>query len=110
MTLNDLVALAKQGYKPADVKELISMAEVPQTATEAPQTDTVEHEVEIPAQADTNALQQAMADEIAELKAQLQKTNEALKTAQRVNTQQNVQISTKQSDVDVINDWARSFM
>ena len=27
ITLNDIVALAKQGYKPGDIKELISLSE-----------------------------------------------------------------------------------
>ena len=28
ITLNDIVALAKQGYKPGDIKELISLSEM----------------------------------------------------------------------------------
>lgn len=121
MNLSDIIALAKQGYKPDDIKELINMADsgnqptqtdtnMPdptQTDTEPTQTDT---ENQTQAQTDTvSATDEAILKEMEALKAQLAKSNEALKAAQKANTQQNVQTST-QSDSERIADWARSFM
>lgn len=117
MNLVDLIALAKQGYKPADVERLIALADESQQTqptqadtddTQPTQTDT--YPEEIPAQPTQTDTEKAQADRIAELEKQLADTNKALKTAQDFNRRQNAQPLSTQSDSDRVNEWARSFM
>ena len=37
MNLNDIIALAKQGYKPADIRELIALADVTEPEATSPE-------------------------------------------------------------------------
>jgi len=116
MNLGDLIALAKQGYTPSDVKELIALADTQPEApvTEPTQTDTLPTQTDTPAieptQADTlQAQNEELNKRIVELEKQLTDTNTALKNAQKLNVHTNI-AQDKQSDSARIEDWARSFM
>lgn len=96
VSLSDLIALAKAGYTPANVKELITLSETVDAAkTEEPQgaaaaTDepkTVSPEPEKPT-APENASEQATQEETVDYKALYEKTAEELKAAQQANRSQ----------------------
>lgn len=111
MKLNDIIALAKQGYKQSDIKELISMAET---------DNNTEISSDVPASEDSNILDTplgepdvptpAQIEEIELLKAELQKKEEALKAAQLSNIKQNIQPTDTKSDNDILMDMCRGFI
>lgn len=130
MNLTDIIALAKQGYKPDDIKELIALGNTaPDNAGGQTQTDTdgqtntqTGTDGTETTQTGTNGTEdtqtgtdntqlEAMQEEIKKLQTQLSDTTKALKTAQQANTQHNVQgNTTQQSDADAVAEWAKSFM
>lgn len=111
MKITDIVALAKQGYTVADVKELLSMAETtqePETVTEVQKTVPKESpkDAEEPQEVETinyKELYSSAMDEINSLKAQLD-------TAQKHNTSSNIAPLNVSTDEEVINDLVRAFM
>lgn len=114
MNLTDIIALAKQGYKPSDIKELINIAE---PVAEQGQTETepgqIGGEPETVPGDNGVELEKIISDQKAELdaiKAQLEESTKALKAAQKANIHQNYKPqSTENTDANIA-DWARSFM
>lgn len=116
MNLNDIIALAKQGYKPSDIKELISLSEMSNGAVETPpeETRTEEPPVDEPnAENDTTTpenepmvdykkLYEESQSQISEMKTQIEKI-------QKDNTRQNMQGDTPSAQ-DTLNDIVKSFM
>ena len=110
ISFGDIVALAKQGYKPADIKELMAL-DIPET-TEAPETETP---AEVPADPevsdDTATAAKVTAQPAedttkdAEIEALRAKVSELQKTNQTVNQSGNE--PDPQNDLD---DIVRSFM
>lgn len=82
MKINDIIALAKQGYKPADIKELISLAEPENKEDDEPEDDPLEESNDTrdtpPAQEDENK------DEV-DYKKLYEETEKKLKAAQAAN-------------------------
>lgn len=112
MNLNDIIALAKQGYKPADIKELIEMAaEVPtQTDTEPTQTDTEPTQTDTIQQVTETATEPTQTDtEADKLRKQLADSQEALKKAQQANVQRNIADQVKKPE-ETLADMFASFM
>ena len=111
MKITDIVALAKQGYTVADVKELLSLAETtpdPETLTEVQKTEPKE------SPKDTEEPQEAEAINYKELYTSATKEIESLKTqldtAQKHNTSSNIAPLNVSTDEEVINDLVRAFM
>ena len=109
LKFGDLVALAKQGYKPADIKELMAL-DIPE-ATEAPETETP---AEVPADPEVSddtataakaTAQPAEDNKDAEIEALKAKVSELQKTNQA--TDQSGNTPDPQEDLD---DIVRSFM
>ena len=113
MTITDIIALAKQGYKPSDIKELISMTEadrdslrssvntseaVDTTETKIEEVEAVVEEVEV---ADPQP-------SIDEMKLQIQQLKEDLKKAQQVNVSQTT--TQTSSNEDDLKELFRDFM
>ena len=111
MKITDIVALAKQGYTVADVKELLSLAETtpdPEPVTEVQKTEPKE------SPQDTKEPQEAEAINYKELYTSATKEIESLKTqldtAQKHNTSSNIAPLNVSTDEEVINDLVRAFM
>ena len=114
MNLSDIIALAKAGYKPNDIKELIELGKEAQTSgvekpaeaepKEAAQPDP-EKTVEKPAPAVTGET-----DKIKELEAQLAQVRKDLETAQKSNTMHNNISASGPDPQQTINDLVRNFM
>lgn len=96
VSLTDLIALAKAGYTPANVKELITLsetadaakAEEPQGAPEAPTEPKSESPEPEKTTATENEPKQATQEEIVDYKALYEKTAAELKAAQAANRSQ----------------------
>lgn len=115
MNLGDIIALAKAGYKPGDIKELIELSKETQlTGAEKPaeiepkevtQPDP-EKADEKPATADTGST-----DKIKELEAQLAQLRQDLAKAQSKNiTRDNSGAAGAPDPQAVLNEIARKFM
>ena len=120
MTFSDIMALAKNGYKPGDIKELMALQteqseqsganESNQEQSEqSEQSGANESNQEQPEQSGANEME-ALKNQIAELTKKLNDTQSELHKAQKANTQTNVKKDSGQSDTERLNDWARSFM
>lgn len=112
MNFSDIIALAKNGYSPKDIKDLI------QLATEVEAEETPEE-----GKADTDALEESKTEdtgtehkeepkadtETAELQQQLDDLRKQLEIAQRANINRNVE-KEKESDRDIIDSAFRNLL
>ena len=113
MTITDIIALAKQGYKPSDIKELISMTEADRdslrssvnTSEAVDTTETKTEEVEAVVEEVEVADPQPSIDE---MKLQIQQLKEDLKKAQQVNVSQTT--TQTSSNEDDLKELFRDFM
>lgn len=113
MNFNDILALAKQGYKPADIKELIALPTpadepAPEPATETQEVQATEEQKEAEPPAESGDDYKKIIDELNE---KLKATEEKLNKLQHENVRRNIaDTQEKRSDVDVFNDAMRNFM
>lgn len=112
MTLNDIITLAKQGYKPADIKELIQMSEgqddAPQVEQSAISTQSENSESEN-APIEEDAVQAPEAEQSVDYKKLYEEEKKKVETIQQSNVKKNIQ-GNETSDIDVFNELAKSFM
>lgn len=113
MNLTDVIALAKAGYKPADIKELVSLAEPEQKddskddSKDEPKEDSKEDPKE------DSKDEPKDNKEIEDLKKEISDLKQALKTAQEANVKKDAsgnEGAKKQTDLDILADYAKSFM
>ena len=122
LNLTDIVALAKQGYKPNDIKELIELTkEAPeddkgdqgtQPRPEEPGKPSEDKPLE-DNQKDGEASNDQLdyKEEVEKLKAQLQETENKLSKLQKENTRRNADTDEdKKSDAEAFADVMKSFM
>ena len=120
MLLKDLITLAKAGYAPATVKEILAMESQTETVSEeapaaVPKEETQpEAKNEKPAE-DAKPLPEdivsALEKQLQQLKRELDTNKEALKKAQKENASRDNSANTKQkSEKEVLEDIARSYM
>ena len=114
----DIVALAKQGYKPSDIKELLSFVSSEDGApkedkniqgekTEEPETGKEQPEKE--QQKPTEEPQKVVA--IDEYKKKVEELEKELENLKKENTKKDVSGNASQkSDEDILNDITRSYM
>ena len=115
LNFGDIVALAKQGYKPADIKELMSLDIPDDTTAPAPaQPDKVNPEPApepTPAPSDTETPAKATGQpvESEEDKARIAELEKQIKELQSTNQSKDVsgKVQDPQTDID---DFVRSFM
>lgn len=111
MKLTDIIALAKQGYKPADIRELIALAEETSTTpsedpTEPAPAPVIEPEPEEPAAAAETA-----GPEQSEMLDKVNRLEEKLKSLQENNTRRpRPEEPPKKSDEAILKDMVRRFM
>ncbi len=118
LNLTDIVALAKQGYKPNDIKELIELTkEAPAEVPSEVQPTTEEAPAEIKPTEDNQKDGVASSDqldykeEVEKLKAQLQETENKLSKLQKENVRRNADTDeNKQSDAEAFADVMKEFM
>lgn len=118
MNLSDIVALAKQGYKPSDIKELLSLASSeegnPKEDKKAQEEKTEQHEdgKEQPNEAPKNSTEDSSekAGAIDEYKNKIAELEEKVKSLQSANVHKDNSDSKQESDEDILNDITRSFM
>ena len=109
MTLTDIIALAKQGYKPGDIKELIEIAKTAEheDKTEPPvEPAKTEPPVE-PAKTEPPVDYTA---EIEKLKAENEKIKSDLAKAQEMNRTASNPDDETESDDEIIKNMVLSFM
>lgn len=119
MTFSDIMALAKNGYKPGDIKELMALQPDTEQSEQSGADESNQEQSEQSGANESNQEQseqsnanemEALKNQIAELTKKLNDTQSQLKQAQKANTQTNVKKESGQSDTERLNDWARSFM
>ena len=112
MTLNDIITLAKQGYKPADIKELIQMAEGQDDAPQVEQV-AISTQSEEPESEETpiveDAAQAPEVEQSVDYKKLYEEEKKKVETIQQSNVKKNIQ-GNETSDIDVFNELAKSFM
>lgn len=119
MIFGDIIALAKQGYKPADIKELLALstedAAPAQKPAETPAEESGHPEPEKAPDAaapetvkeDTN---EDLQKQISDLKKQLEKTQADLEIAQKANRSGPEKASDTKTPEDALADLVRSYM
>ena len=118
LNLNDIIALAKQGYKPADIKELIELSKTEEQVEKSggvddqpisppPQTDELEKE----APKEEEKKDGADSDEkIVDYKAKAEELEKKISELQKANTKQNADKSDHKSDAELFADVMKTFM
>lgn len=114
LKLDDIFALAKQGYKPSDIKELIELSKEAEVKTEEvpdqeekENTSTPSHTV---APEEGKPSESAEASEVVDYKKKAEELEKKLSDLQRANTQKNIADTDEKSDSEVIADLMKSFM
>lgn len=122
----DIIDLAKAGYKPGDVKELLQIANEQKAVTEESPVTTPKEDVQPEAEKAPNAnadtpvseTQPEQADALKELQLQIEtlrkqsdEKDKLIKQIQKDNASRNIKSEAKEkSEDDVLADIARSFM
>lgn len=97
MNISDIIALAKQGYKPSDIRDLMTLASETAQAemkeTEAPAESsaaesTAEDNTEAPV--DYESLYKAQTKELDQIRGELNTVKEDLKQAQKANSNKDI--------------------
>lgn len=115
ITIGDIVALAKSGYKPADVKEIIALSKE-ETKTETPKENMSPLPTDSVAVAPTEPVEgekkESETEPEPDYKALYEKTQIELKEAQKAN--RTINISTGDDDTkpdkDILTDLFKEFM
>lgn len=117
MNLSDIVALAKQGYKPSDIKELLSLVsskeETSKEEENIQEEKTEQHEdgKEQPDEAPKNSTEDSSdKDSVIDYKKKIAELEEKVKSLQNANVHMDNSDSKQESDEDILNDITRSFM
>lgn len=122
LNLTDIVALAKQGYKPNDIKELIELTkEAPEGKPEDQEKQPKPEEPEKPSEdkpkeeekkdGKASPDQLDYKEEVEKLKAQLQETENKLSKLQKENVRRNADPDEpEKSDAEAFADVMKSFM
>ena len=117
MNLTDIVALAKQGYKPSDIKELLDMVsskeEQPKEENNIQEEKMEQHEdgKEQPEEAPKNSTEDSSEKaSVIDYKKKIAELEEKVKSLQSANVHKDNSDSKQESDEDILNNITRSFM
>lgn len=114
LNLNDIIALAKQGYKPADVKELIELSKTAEASEEdQEQPKEIPEQPEEVKEAPKEEEKKDGADEadkIVDYKKKAEELEKKISELQKANTKQNADKSDHKSDAELFADVMKSFM
>ena len=111
MKLDDIIALAKQGYKPGDIKELLSMAEEnktaePETLPEEPAQQAAATPEEQPP---VDTVEQAQTDNTAVLEDKIKELEGKLQQAQQANLDASTAPKKEETAADILADYLQKF-
>lgn len=111
MKLDDIIALAKQGYKPGDIKELLSMAEEnktaePETLPEEPAQQAAATPEEQPP---VDTVEQAQTDNTAVLEDKIKELEGKLQQAQQANLDASTAPKKEETATDILADYLQKF-
>lgn len=120
ITFSDIVALAKQGYKPSDIKELLNM-QIPAATNDpgeggqkAEENEPPKENPEEPDKEVVNPPEEKKAEATNDKKDDVAKENEELKKklaeAQQANINKDNSNVPKKTNTEIINDLALNFM
>lgn len=120
-SFSDLVALAKQGYTPADIKELIELSKTTEKEdSKASEGDTItENHADIEKPSDTVAKEPEEVKEepdqedskIVDYKKKVEDLEKKIADLQKANTEKNIaDTDDNKSDLDVFTEAMKSFM
>lgn len=113
MKLTDIIALAKQGYTPADIKELLTLAteEETQTETESEASEKVKGPVIEPEPEEPAEGPQGGAETETEESDRIKELESKVKDLQESNTRRaRPEEPKRKSDEEILADMARRFM
>ena len=115
MKFTDIIELAKQGYKPSDIKELIELSkEEPKEEPKEAQTPAKEQIEEQPEEKREEVKEkepETPSDDSLDYKKKIEELEATISKLQKENTRKNIADSDDQrSSVDVFNDAMRNFM
>lgn len=113
--LKDIIGLAMKGYKPADIKELLSIAETTQTVNDQGSEDNTEG-IEDQAQSESSGVSSDVEDEktpaedqdTSKLKAEIISLQEKIKTLQSENIKKDIQGEVK-TDQEKFEELVKNF-
>ena len=120
--LDDIIELAKQGYKPADIKELIELSKSEGTKPEGEQTkddQKKEQPKKEKPEDDQNEKPKDLKPEdeavdykekVTQLEGELQKTKELLQKLQTKNSKKDASGGEEKTDAEVFTEAMKSFM
>lgn len=119
--LDDIIELAKQGYKPADIKELIelSKSEGPKPEDKKPKDDPKgqpkdskpeDDHKETPKDSKPEDDAVDYKEKVTQLEGELQKTKELLQKLQTENTKKDASGGEEKTDAEVFTEAMKSFM
>lgn len=112
MTIGDIVALAKAGYKPADVKELIEMTKEEKKDIADTSNSAIDDSSEPAAEVSPSAsAAPEEPEDDTDYKALYEQAKKDLATAQKENVTKDISSAEDdQSDADIIKDLIKEFM
>lgn len=122
MTLTDIITLAKQGYKPADIKELIALADNVDNEQQADNQqeqvqseganseDTAENQPTVDAKEQKPTEPPANNEQGINYKELYEKSQADLAKAQQFNTRQTVTQPNDKTDEELFSEVVKSFM
>lgn len=119
--LDDIIELAKQGYKPADIKELIELSKSegtkpedkkPEDDQKGQPKDTKPEDDHEEKPKDTKPEDDAVdyKEKVTQLEGELQKTKELLQKLQTENTKKDASKGEEKTDAEVFTEAMKSFM
>ena len=117
LKLTDIIELAKQGYKVSDIKELLAL-EVPDSHNPDPEDGERKTEDTKPAKEEPEESKEDKPDDVdykkmyEDSKRQQDELAKKLEESQKANTSKDMSGSKpdEKSDIDLVNELARSFM
>ena len=119
-SFSDLVALAKQGYTPADIKELIELSKATEKEdSKASEGDTItENYADVKTPSNTVAQEPEEVKEepdqedskIVDYKKKVEELEKKIADLQKANTEKNIADADDKSDLDVLAEAMKSFM
>ena len=110
MKLDDIIALAKQGYKPGDIKELLNLAEENKTAEPEtlPEDPAQQAEATPEGQPPADTVEQAQTDNNAVLEDRIKSLEAQLQQAQQANLQQATTPQVEKTAEDILAEYLTS--
>lgn len=117
MKFEDILALAKQGYKPSDIKELMALSNEEPVAPSNPSVDAGQSQgegqtVEGTAQPEkpTEPTEPIKPMQEPDYKAMYEEQQKQIKALQQAQTKVDLSDKDKKSDIDTFNNLMQSFM